>query len=82
MNVTVTKNSLIKNEYMKLIRSIDSFYEGYKNYFCEFSYYLKKYDNISIIKKAEIMLDKKFDDIYNEMLNKMKKNVNEKRKSR
>lgn len=75
------KNGFIKNEYVRLISSIDCMYETYNNYFEEFSYYLKKYDNSSLIKKVEILTSKKFADLYNEVFMKMKDNLIEKGKA-
>ena len=75
------ERNFIRDEYMKLIHSIDSLYEGSNNYFNEFAYYIKKYDNIPLIKKVEIMMGKSFKEIYNEMLEKMKENLSERRKN-
>lgn len=69
------KNNFIKNQYMKLIDSVDSIYEGYNNYFNEFSCYIKKYDSVSLMKKAEILTGKTFESLYDDMLNKMKANL-------
>ena len=69
------RNGIVKDEYFKLIRAIDTCYEVYDNFFLDFSSFIKKYDNVPIIKKAEILTGKKFDEIYKEMINVMKENI-------
>ena len=74
-------NSLMKNEYFLLIRGIDEVYDGYNSYLGDFLKYIKKYDNIPIIEKAEILLGKKFDEIYGEIIKKMESNLGNARKA-
>lgn len=75
------RDGYVKNEYMRLIRSVDTMYDGYNSYYFDFEKFLKKYDSLPIIKKAEIMTDKKFEDIYASMIDKMKKNIGMDRKT-
>jgi len=76
------RNEYVKNEYFKLIRAMDNVYDSYDNYISYFTRYIKKYDNIPIVKKAEILLGKGFDKIYKELENKMKNNIEDDRKTR
>ena len=69
------RDAFMKQEYMRLIRSVDSIYDEYNCYYFDFEKFLKKYDSQPIIKKAEMMTGKKFEEIYASMIDKMKKNI-------
>ena len=71
----------MKQEYMRLIRSIDNIYDEYNSYYFDFERFLKKYDSLPIITKAEMMTGKKFEEIYASMVEKMKKNIGMDRKT-
>lgn len=68
-------NGFVKNEYFNLVRGIDTAYSSYNSYFSDFEKYIRKYDNIPFVKKAEILMGKEFKEIYESMLNKMKNNL-------
>ena len=70
------KYNFIKAEYLKMIHAIDKPYSGNFNYFMDFKIFLKKYDNLSINKKVEILYGKSAKEVYNDMISKMKKNSN------
>lgn len=74
------RDMFITNEYFKLIRGIDAVYDTYNNYFSDFSTYIKKYDVNPIANKVEVLTGKKFQDVYQQIINKMKNNI-EKRKT-
>lgn len=68
-------NGFVKNQYLNLISAIDTAYSSCNNYFSDFEKYIRKYDSTSIIKKVEILTGKKFNEIYESMINKMKYNL-------
>lgn len=69
------KQGFIRDEYLKLINGIDKSYNSSDMYFMDFVRYLKKYDRAQLVKKAEILYGKDFIELYNEMLDKMKHNL-------
>lgn len=69
------KYGFIVREYLKLIQSIDKPYKGNFNYFSDFKIFLKKYDNSSMDKKIEILYGKGIEEVYNDMISKMKRNL-------
>ena len=75
------RDGFMKQEYMRLIRSIDNIYDEYNSYYFDFERFLKKYDSLPIITKAEMMTGKKFEEIYASMVEKMKKNIGMDRKT-
>lgn len=69
------RDMFIRDEYLKLIRAIDEPYDSYNSFFEDFVSYVKKYDYVQLIKKAEILIGKDFEEIYREMLSKMNANI-------
>ena len=68
-------NGFVKNEYCSLVRAIDTAYSSYNSYFSDFEKYIRKYDNIPIVQKAEILMGKEFKEIYEDMISRMKNNL-------
>ena len=75
------RNGFVRDEYFKLIRAIDKSYNSSNMYFMDFERYMKKYDRVQMIKKAEILYGKEFTEIYEEMLEKMKHNLEKRKKT-
>lgn len=76
------RDMFLRDEYLKLIRAIDEPYDDYNSFFEDFVTYIKKYDYVQLMKKAEILLGKEFDEIYKEMLRKMNENIKMEKKAK
>ena len=75
------KSSVIKNQFLTMIKRMDSLYDYEYNFFFDYQKFLKKYDNDTIMKKVEFITNKPFSEYYGEVFNRMQENIRERKKT-
>lgn len=76
------RDMFVRNEYLKMTNCIDEPYDISNAFFGDFVTYIKKYDYVQLMKKAEILIGKDFQEIYAGMLDKMNSNINKGKKAK